>query len=55
MDDAGGWLWFLIDVVAVALLGAAIAYGTVAWRKRPKDPATERARDDATRRAYEDK
>ncbi|MEA2975988.1 MAG: hypothetical protein QOF19_1508 [Alphaproteobacteria bacterium] len=55
MDDAGGWLWFLIDVVMVGALGVALAYGIIAWRKRPRDPATERARDDATRRAYEDK
>jgi hypothetical protein len=54
MQDHGGWLWFVIDVIAVGALGIGIAYGTIAWRKRRRDPALEQARDDATKRAYED-
>ncbi len=53
MEDAGGWMWFIIDVVLVGLLGIGLAYGIMAWRKRRKDPAMERARDAATHRAYE--
>jgi hypothetical protein len=27
MDEASGWMWFVIDVIAVGLLGLALAYG----------------------------
>jgi MYXO-CTERM domain-containing protein len=53
MDEASGWMWFVIDVIAVGLLGLALAYGIWAWRRRRKSPTIERARDEATRRAYE--
>ena len=53
MSDGGGWLWFVIDVILVGALGAGIAYGTMAWRRRIRDPDLEKARDKATRRAYE--
>ena len=53
MDEAGGWLWLIIDVMLVAALGIGIAYGILAWRRRRKDPAMENVRDAATRRAYE--
>jgi hypothetical protein len=52
--DLGGPLWLLIDVIAVLALAAAIAYGTVSWRRR-RNPTLERVRDDATRRLYEDR
>ena len=52
MGDAGGWLWLVIDVVLVAALGVGLAYGIIAWRNRRKTPATEAARDAATRRGY---
>lgn len=55
MEEAGGGLWFVIDVVLVGLLGLGIAYGVFAWRSRRTNPAIERARDEATHRAYEDK
>jgi hypothetical protein len=51
--DAGGWLWFVIDVSLVAALGIGIAYALIVWRRRRRDPTTERIRDAATRRAYE--
>jgi hypothetical protein len=54
MDDAGGWLWFFVDVILVGALGVAMGYGIAAWRRRPKDPALEKVRDDATRRGYRD-
>jgi hypothetical protein len=53
MDDAGGWLWLIIDVILVAALGIGIAYGIIAWRRRRKNPTIEGVRDAATHRAYE--
>jgi hypothetical protein len=32
MADLGGPWWLVVDVVAVAILGAAIAYGLISWR-----------------------
>jgi hypothetical protein len=51
MQDAGGWLWFVIDVILVGGLGIGIAYGIMAWRRRRTD--LDGVRDAATRRAYE--
>jgi hypothetical protein len=45
--EAGGWMWILIDVGAVLLLGAALAYGAWTWRGR-RNAATERLRDRKT-------
>jgi hypothetical protein len=53
MDEAGGWLWLLIDVVFVALLAIGLIYGTIMWRNRRRNPAVEAVRDEATRRGYE--
>jgi hypothetical protein len=33
-SDAGGWLWFVIDVVMVAAFAVALIYATVLWRRR---------------------
>ena len=33
-NDAGGWLWFVIDVLMVAVLAVALIYATVLWRRR---------------------
>ena len=52
VHDWGGWMWVIIDVLAVAILGAGMAYGGFMWRRRPQDPATTRASDDATRELY---
>jgi hypothetical protein len=49
--EAGGWMWLLLDVAAVAVLGVALAYGVMVWRKR-RSPAAEAARDRATRNLY---
>jgi hypothetical protein len=51
-NEAGGWLWLVIDVAFVALFAAALVYGVVMWRNRRRNPAQERARDDATRELY---
>ncbi len=48
----GLWLWWVIDVAAVAVLAFAMAYGAAMWRKRPKDPETLRESDEAARRLY---
>jgi hypothetical protein len=45
--EAGGWLWILIDIGAVVILGAALAYGIWTWRVR-RSPAAERLRDRKT-------
>jgi hypothetical protein len=50
--DLGGPLWLLIDVLAVVALGIAIAYGTMAWRRR-RNRGLEQVRDDATKRLFE--
>ena len=33
-SDASGWLWLVIDVLMVAVLGIALVYGTMLWRQR---------------------
>jgi hypothetical protein len=50
--DVGGWLWFVIDVIAVLILGGAMLYGARMWRQRPRDAYTERASDEKTRELY---
>jgi hypothetical protein len=50
-EDYGGWMWFLIDVIAVAILAAALIYGTMHWRRR-RSRALNQVRDDATDRLY---
>ena len=52
MTDAGGWLWLVIDVVFVAIFAAGLVYGLSMWRNRRRSPATERARDQATKELY---
>jgi len=53
MTDASGWMWFLMEVVFVAILAAGLIYGTMMWSRRSRAPAVERARDEATRRGYD--
>jgi hypothetical protein len=50
-SDAGGWLFFVMDVAFVALLAAALIYGVNVWRKR-RSAASEQMRDRATRELY---
>ena len=50
--NAGWWLWVVIDIAAVIVLGLAILYGSHMWRKRPRDPGTKKAADEATWRLY---
>lgn len=50
--DAGGGLWLVIDVIAVAILAAALIYGTMQWNRRRKSRIAEQHRDQATRELY---
>jgi hypothetical protein len=34
MNDAGGWIWLVIDVGFVAVFAAVLAYGTIWYRRR---------------------
>ncbi|MGE3150632.1 MAG: hypothetical protein AB7K04_16365 [Pseudorhodoplanes sp.] len=49
--EAGGWLWLVLDVVAVGVLGFALAYGVMVWRRRRSGLANA-VRDRATERLY---
>jgi hypothetical protein len=49
--DANGWLWFVIDVIAVLLLAGLIAYGTIGYR-RYRNRISDAERDRATRELY---
>jgi len=55
MHDYGGWMWFLIDIVLVAVLAAALIYGIGMWHRRPRDGATQQVRDEATDRLYHER
>ena len=48
----GGWTWFLIDIVFVALLALMLVYGIAVTRRRQRDPAAQRRANEATRRLY---
>jgi hypothetical protein len=54
MNDAGGWLWLLIDVGFVLVFAGALIYGLVEWRRRrqTQSPAMKQIRDRATRDLY---
>ena len=49
--DAGGWLWFVIDVLMVAVLAVALIYATVLWRRRRG--RLKQVSERATARLYE--
>ena len=50
-SDAGGWLWFVIDVLMVAMLAVALIYATVLWRRRRG--RLEEVSERATEQLYE--
>jgi heme/copper-type cytochrome/quinol oxidase subunit 2 len=50
--ELGGWLWFVVDVLFVVVLGAAMVYGAVAYRRRSRNRNVEQNRDEATRELY---
>jgi hypothetical protein len=49
--DASGWLWLVVDVMAVLLLAGLIAYGVVGYR-RYRNRISDAERDRATRRLF---
>jgi len=49
--DANGWLWLVIDVIAVLVLAGLIAYGAIAYR-RYRNRISDAERDRATRALY---
>jgi hypothetical protein len=51
--DIGGWLWVIIDVLAVAVLAGAMIYGGRMWANRRRDPATDQATERAVRELYQ--
>jgi hypothetical protein len=51
-DDPSGWLWFLINFVAVAILAIGLIYGTISWHHRRKDAKTRLEREKAVRQNY---
>jgi hypothetical protein len=46
--EAGGWMWFLMNVGLVVLLGGALGYGMWTWRAKRRSPAVDRLRDRKT-------
>ena len=53
-EGASGVFWLLMNVVLVAILGAALVYGVVMWSRRSKSPASQKIRDEGTERVYEE-
>jgi len=49
--DFGGWLYLLI-VLGVMILAAALIYGTATWRKRRKDLKMQCLEDEMIRENY---
>ncbi len=48
--NTGGYLWLVINVGLVVVLGLALAYAVMAWRRRPARAETEGERK--TREIY---
>ena len=38
MNDAGGWMWLVIDVIFVLALAFALIYGPMQWSARRRNP-----------------
>jgi hypothetical protein len=53
-DNGGGWMWFVVDVIFVAVLAFGMIYGTVMWRSRGKAGVSDRTREQATAENYRD-
>jgi hypothetical protein len=45
-QDGGGWLWLVIDVGFVGILGLTLAYGTMQWRQMSARQKQRRERRD---------
>lgn len=51
-DNGGGWMWFVVDVIFVALLALGMIYGTIMWRTRGKSRVSDRTREQVTAENY---
>jgi hypothetical protein len=47
-EEASGWMWIVMNVGLVALLGGALGYGMWTWRAKRRSPAMDRLRDRKT-------
>jgi hypothetical protein len=52
--DLGGYLGLIISIGFVAVLAAAMIYGTLQWRQRRKDRLAKEVEKEAVDRAYRD-
>jgi flagellar basal body-associated protein FliL len=50
--EGGGWLWLIIDVVAVAVLAAGLIYGMTMWRRHRKSRAERHMQEEVVRENY---
>jgi len=53
MSDASGWLSLIIDVVLVAILAAALIYGSLMWRRWRQHPDHAVEREQRTRELFQ--
>ena len=51
-NDFGGFLGAAIVVGMVVVLAIVMAYAISRWRQAPRDPVTERAKNEAVNREY---
>jgi hypothetical protein len=52
MSELSGWLWIVIDVVAVAALGIALAYGSIFWSRKRMSAETRKRQAGTVRENY---
>lgn len=51
-NEIGGWLWAFIDIILVAVLGGALVYASIMWRKWRLSPTARRKRERKTRELF---
>ncbi|WP_137390203.1 hypothetical protein [Rhodoligotrophos defluvii] len=51
--ELGGLWWLIMDVVLVAILAAAIIYGTMRWRRKNRSPAQKAETERVVKEHYE--
>jgi hypothetical protein len=50
--DIGSKFWAIATIAGPVLLGLAILWGVIQYRRRPRDPAIEAARKEAVHELY---
>lgn len=53
MEDPSGWIWSLMTVIGVIILGVALAYAIVLWRHRSRSPSVKEAQAERTHELYD--